>query len=615
MGVAFVFRILPLRRCSGPWSRSWRVFGEDFWRGNSWSRRTLHLSSTCHYSDIPMKPTLTSSYIHGATNIPLISKTIGQCFEETVNKYPDKEAMVFLRDGIRRTFGQLKQEADQMAAGLLAVGLEKGDRLGMWGPNIYEWVLIQFATAQAGIILVNVNPAYQASEVQFALKKVGCKALVCSTEFKTQKYYDILKQICPELDKGIPGDLKSKSLPDLKTIIMIGSKPPGTYSFKEVFEAASSSHHEQLLNLRRKISPDDPINIQFTSGTTGSPKGATLTHHNIVNNSRFIGYRMGYSWRDPRICVPVPLYHCFGCVGASLMMVMYGCFVVYSSPSFEGQAALEAIQRERCTILYGTPTMYIDMLSQKDFSTFDISTLEGVIVAGSPCPIQVAKQIKNAMKVTELVGAYGTTENSPVTFQGFPMDEITRKIETVGFISSHVEAKIVDSQTAEILPVNTAGELWIRGYCVMLGYWNDPEKTKESITPEGWYITGDIATLDEYGYCRIVGRSADVIIRGGENIYPAELEAFLHKHPKVHEVQVIGVHDYKMGEEVCACVKVWDGMECTAEELKTYCKGRISHFKIPRYFEFVNDFPMTVSGKIQKFKLRKKMEELIVRAK
>ncbi|XP_020385309.2 medium-chain acyl-CoA ligase ACSF2, mitochondrial [Rhincodon typus] len=562
-----------------------------------------------HYAPvIPTKPTLTTSYVHGAMDMPLISKSVGQCLEDIANKHPDKEALVFLQDGVRKTFGQLKQEVDQMAAGLLAIGLEKGDRLGMWAPNIYEWVLMQFATAQAGIILANINPAYQAREMEFVLRKVGCKALVCPIKFKTQIYYDIIKQCCPEVEKAAPGDLRSKRLPDLRTIIMIGGKPPGTYNYDEVFNAASSSHREQLLRLQKKIMFDDPINIQFTSGTTGNPKGVTLSHHNIVNNARFIGYRMGYSWRNTRISSPVPLFHCFGCVGATMNMVIYGCMVVFSSPHFDGRAALEAIQRERCTVIYGTPTMYLDMLGQKDFSTFDLSTLEAAVVAGAPCPVEVARKIQTEMNITEFVGAYGTTENSPVTFQGFPMDEMTRKLETVGYVSPHTEAKVVHLQTEELLPLNTAGELWIRGYSVMLGYWNEPEKTKECITPEGWYKTGDIAKLDAYGYCQIVGRCKDMVIRGGENIYPAEIEAFLHTHPKIHEVQVVGVHDDKMGEELCACVKVHDGMECTVEEVKTYCKGQISHFKIPQYMVFVNDFPRTASGKIQKFKLKEQME-------
>ncbi|XP_038633192.1 medium-chain acyl-CoA ligase ACSF2, mitochondrial [Scyliorhinus canicula] len=600
-----MFRKFAARSCSGSW-----VSRQDFWKSCSWSGRRLESDRTRHYSNaFPIKPTLTTSYIHGASDVPLISKSIGQCLEDTVNKHPDKEALVFLQDGVRKTFAQLKQEVDQMAAGLLAIGLEKGDRLGMWAPNIYQWVLTQLATAQAGIIMATINPAYQAQEVETVLRKIGCKALVCATKFKTQTYYEIMKQCCPELEKATPGDLRSKSLPDLRTIIMIGSKPPGTYSFEEIFEGASSSHREKLLSLQKKISFDDPINIQFTSGTTGNPKAVVLSHHNIVNNARFIGHRLGYDWRNPRICAPVPLFHCFGCVGGTLTMVMYGCQLVFSSLSFQGRAALEAIQNERCTILYGTPTMHLDILGQSDFSAFDISTLELVVAAGSPCPVEVAKKIREKMNVAEFVGAYGTTENSPVTFQGFPIDEITRKTETVGYISPHVEAKVVNLQTEELLPLNTPGEIWIRGYNVMLGYWNEPEKTKESITPEGWYKTGDIATLDSYGYCRIVGRCKDMIIRGGENIYPAEVESFLHTYPKIHEVQVVGVHDDKLGEELCACVSLVDGQNCTAEEIQAFCKGKISHFKIPRYIVFLNEFPMTPTGKIQKHILQEKMEK------
>ncbi|XP_051889243.1 medium-chain acyl-CoA ligase ACSF2, mitochondrial [Pristis pectinata] len=608
MGFPAVLRSVAARRGAGPggWSRVWgrSAIAPSLSGGGDRSNSSLQ------YLDIvPTKPTLTTSYMHGAMNMPLIGKTIGQCFDETVNKNPDKEVLMFLQDGVRKTLGQLKQEVDQLAAGLLAIGLEKGDRLALWAPNMYEWVLTQFAAAQAGIIMASINPAYQAREVEFVLKKVGCKAIICPVAFKTQRYYDILKQSCPELEKATPGDLRSSRLPDLRSVILIGGKFPGTYSFEEVSEAASSSQRQQLLNIQKKISFDDPINILFTSGTTGYPKGATLSHHNLVNNARFIGNRIGYHWRDAWICVPVPLFHTFGCVGASLMLAIYGCQLCFPSPSFDGRAALKTVVSERCTIIYGTPTMYIDMLGQQDFSTFDLSTLEVGIVGGAPCPANLSRQIMDRMKIKELTGVYGTTENSPVTFQGFPKDEITRKIETVGYISPHIEVKVVHPQTEELLPVNTAGELWIRGYSVMLGYWDDLEKTKECITPEGWYKTGDIAMLDPYGYCSIIGRIKDMIIRGGENIYPAELEAFFHTHPKIHEVQVIGVHDDKMGEEVCACVILKDGMECTAEELKSFCKGQISHFKIPRYIVFVKDFPLTASGKVPKYKLRETIEE------
>uniref|UniRef100_A0A4W3GD52 Medium-chain acyl-CoA ligase ACSF2, mitochondrial n=1 Tax=Callorhinchus milii TaxID=7868 RepID=A0A4W3GD52_CALMI len=530
----------------------------------------------------PLQAFIKQYFIHSCYH-----ETVGQCLEESANLVPDKEAVVFVQDGVRKTFGQLKQEVDQLAAGLLAIGLKKGDRLGMWGPNMYEWVLV------------------------LRKQSLCLDIFLCfpGTQFKSQLYYDILKRICPELEQAIPGDLKSKCLPDLRSVIVIGSKPPGSYSFEEVFQAASASHREQLLSLQKKISCDDPINIQFTSGTTGNPKGATLTHHNIVNNGRFTGYRMGYHWRDTRICVGLPLYHCFGCVASSLVMTLFNCTVVYSSPSFEARAVLQAIQEERCTVIYGTPMMYIDILSQKDFSTYDLSSLQAGKIAVFFEQIKMSSFFSIVLFVCfEQIG-YGMTENSPVTFQGFTLDEITRKTETVGYIGSHIEAKIVDPQTQLIQPLQTSGELLVRGYCVMRGYWNDEKKTKECITPEGWFRTGDIASLDEYGYCQILGRMNDMIIRGGENIYPAEIEEFLHTHPKVEEIQVIGVNDEKMGEEICACIRIKEGTECTAQEIKDYCKGQISHFKIPRYIIFVKDMPMTVTGKIQKYKLRKKIEE------
>uniref|UniRef100_A0A4W3GBQ4 Medium-chain acyl-CoA ligase ACSF2, mitochondrial n=1 Tax=Callorhinchus milii TaxID=7868 RepID=A0A4W3GBQ4_CALMI len=565
--------------------------------------RYLQLSAIHSPDNVPTKPMLTTSYVHGTCNLPFTSKTVGQCLEESANLVPDKEAVVFVQDGVRKTFGQLKQEVDQLAAGLLAIGLKKGDRLGMWGPNMYEWVLVQFATAQAGIILVTVNPAYQHRELEFVLKKVGCKALIFPTKFKSQLYYDILKRICPELEQAIPGDLKSKCLPDLRSVIVIGSKPPGSYSFEEVFQAASASHREQLLSLQKKISCDDPINIQFTS--VGDFHHSEHTCYIKCKNYYYYYYYvmlylctpqsllflLSVFAQDTRICVGLPLYHCFGCVASSLVMTLFNCY----------EKILKALSCGcylRCTVIYGTPMMYIDILSQKDFSTYDLSSLQAGVVGGSFCPGEVLKKI-----------GYGMTENSPVTFQGFTLDEITRKTETVGYIGSHIEAKIVDPQTQLIQPLQTSGELLVRGYCVMRGYWNDEKKTKECITPEGWFRTGDIASLDEYGYCQILGRMNDMIIRGGENIYPAEIEEFLHTHPKVEEIQVIGVNDEKMGEEICACIRIKEGTECTAQEIKDYCKGQISHFKIPRYIIFVKDMPMTVTGKIQKYKLRKKIEE------
>ncbi|NXN34128.1 ACSF2 synthetase, partial [Nycticryphes semicollaris] len=556
------------------------------------------------------------SYIQGTTDISLLDKTMGQCLDETVERFPDRDAMVFCQDEIQKTFAQFKEDVDRAAAGLLALGLKKGDRLGMWGPNKYEWVLMQFATAQAGIILVSVNPAYQALELEFVIRKVGCKALVFPTQFKTQKYYDILKQSCPELEKSSPGGIKSKRLPDLSVVITVDSKLPGTFHMDEVMQAGDSSHMKQLRDVQRTLSCNEPINIQFTSGTTGSPKGATLSHRNIVNNANLIGVRLGITEqvglggnRDYRIGVPAPLYHCLASVGGCMVMALHGSSCIFSSPSFEGKAALEAVSREKCSFLYGTPTMFIDMLSQPDFDSYDLSSLRGGVIAGSPVPPEIMKLVMTKMHMPEIVVAYGTTENSPVTFMGFPNDSLTRKTETVGCIFPHTEAKIEDPETGHPVPLNSPGELQIRGYCVMLGYWGDPAKTSEVITAEKWYKTGDLASLDEHGYCKIIGRCKDMIIRGGENIYPAELEQFLHTHPKVEEVQVVGVKDLRMGEEICACIRVRAGQNCTEEEIKAFCKGKISHFKIPRYVVFVSQYPLTTSGKIQKYKLREQMEK------
>ncbi|XP_030064211.1 medium-chain acyl-CoA ligase ACSF2, mitochondrial [Microcaecilia unicolor] len=566
--------------------------------------RGIHRASALYADAPPTKPVISTSYIHGTSSIPLQHKTVGQCLEEVVNRFPEREALVISWNGVRKTFAQLKQEVDQLAAGLLALGLKKGDRLAVWGPNSYEWVLMQLATAQAGIILGSVNPGYQSHELEYVLKKIGCKALVFPSKFKTQNYYDILKTICPELEKSSAGAIKCSSLPELTTVIMMDAKLPGTFQMSEVMQAGSSSYVKQLQEIESKLICDEPINIQFTSGTTGYPKGATLSHHNIVNNAILIGKRVGFDWKTIRAAMPAPLYHCLGSVGGTMMMTIYGITLIFPSPSFEGKATLEAITQYKCNFVYGTPTMFIDMLGQPNFSSYDLSSLQGGIVAGSPVPPEIMKKIMADMNMPELVVAYGTTENSPVTFLSFPHDDINRRLNTVGHVFPHTEAKVVSPETGQTLPLNASGELMIRGYCVMLGYWKDEEKTKEVITPDKWYKTGDIATLDEYGYCKIVGRCKDMIIRGGENIYPAEIEQFLHTHPNIQEAQVIGVRDPKMGEEVCACIRLKTDDECSAEDIKAFCKGKISHFKIPRYIVFMKEFPLTVSGKIQKFKLQ-----------
>ncbi|XP_006793272.1 medium-chain acyl-CoA ligase ACSF2, mitochondrial [Neolamprologus brichardi] len=568
-----------------------------------WTRQPGLTASTrgLHVDGPPIIPTLTTSYVHGTSSTSLLHMTVAESLQRSVERWPDREAMAFLQDGVRKTFAQFQQDVDQAAAGLLALGMKKGDRLGMWGPNTYEWVLFQFATAKAGIILVAVNPAYQMQEVEFALQKVGCKAVVCPTQFKTLNYCDMLRKICPEIETSSPGDIKSSRYRSPVS-------PSGrNVMFPPSMKAAGLTHREPLVDLLTLCSN---VRIIFYQGTTGAPKGATLSHHNIINNAYFIGRRMGYHWRPhTRVCVPVPLYHCFGSVGAGICMAVHGISTVYPSRGYDGKANLAAIESERCTFIYGTPTMYVDMVNQLDLTKYDLSSVVGGIMAGSPCPQELVKKVVFDLKVKEITIGYGTTENSPVTFLASPLDNVERKTETVGYITDHLEAKIVDPTTGMIVPVGASGEIMIRGYCVMLEYWNDNAKTDECITKDRWYKTGDIGSMDAYGYCKIDGRIKDMIIRGGENIYPAEIEQFLHRHPKVKEAQVVGVKDERMGEEICACIKLVDGADCTAEEIKAYCKGQISHFKIPRYILFVTSYPLTITGKIQKNKLSEQVEK------
>ncbi|XP_074475436.1 medium-chain acyl-CoA ligase ACSF2, mitochondrial [Sebastes fasciatus] len=595
-----------LRNHHGVFSRSVRVLQR------SWSQHpgVPAASRGIHVDSPPIIPTLTTSYAHGTSSTSLLHSTIGESLLKTVERWPDREAVVFVEDGVRKTFAQLQQDVDQTAAGLLALGLQKGDRLGMWGPNTYEWILFQFATAKAGVILVSVNPAYQLQEVEFALRKVGCKAIVCPTQFKTQKYVEMLRKICPEIETSNPGDIRSARLPDLRSVIVIDKRHPGMLHLEDVKQAGSSQYMQQLQDLQKKLCFDDPINILFTSGTTGAPKGATLTHHNMVNNAYFFGIRVGFTWRPhTRVCLPVPLYHCFGSLGGGLCMALHGMTAVFPSAGYDGKANLAAMESERCTFIYGTPTMYVDMVSQMGSAKYDLSSVEAGIMAGSPCPPDLVSKVISVMGIKEITIGYGTTENSPVTFCASPRDNLERKSETVGFIMDHLEAKVVNPTTGEVVPLGMIGEIMIRGYCVMLEYWDDAAKTEDCITKDRWYKTGDIGSLDAYGYCRIEGRIKDMIIRGGENIYPAEIEQFLHTHPKVQEAQVVGVEDARMGEEVCACIKLVNGEDCTPEEIIDYCKGQISHFKIPRYVLFVTSFPLTITGKIQKILLRETAEQ------
>uniref|UniRef100_A0A8D0D155 Medium-chain acyl-CoA ligase ACSF2, mitochondrial n=1 Tax=Sander lucioperca TaxID=283035 RepID=A0A8D0D155_SANLU len=534
----------------------------------------------------------------------LLPLTVGQSLDSIVQRWPDREAVVFLQDGIRKTFVQFQQDVDKAAAGLLALGLKRGDRLGVWGPNMYEWILFQFASAKAGIILVSLNTAYQMKEVEFTLKKVQCKAVVCPTRFKTQNFCEMLRELCPELDRTPVGMIKSSRLPDLRMVIVTDSRQPGMLHVEDVMQAGESQHHKELMmDLQSKLSFDEPINIQFTSGTTGSPKGASLSHHNIVNNAYFMGLRMGFGRRV--MCVPVPMYHCFGSVLGGMCMAVHGITLVFPSSGYNSRANLEAIQSEKYgTLLITQMTFKYTVLC----TSIDSCFLTQGIIAGSPCPPEIVRKLITDMNMKELMIAYGSTENSPVTFLGFPQDNEELKINTVGCIMSHTEAKVVDPTTGEIVPLGASGELMIRGSCVMHGYWDDPQKTREVISQDRWYRTGDTASLNSLGYCRIEGRIKDMIIRGGENIYPAEIEQFLYTHPKVQEVQVVGVKDERLGEQVCACIRLREGQTSSAEEIRAFCKGQISHFKIPHYVIFVDSYPLTASGKIKKNILKEEME-------
>jgi len=535
------------------------------------------------------------SYVHGASRVPLIGETIGAHFDRITMKYREREALVVRHQDIRWSYGELRRRVDNLAAGLRRLGLAPGERVGIWSQNCAEWVLAQFATAKAGLILVNINPAYRRSELEYALNKVQCKALILSPEFKSSNYIEILQDV-------------AIGLPFLKTVIRLGKqKTPGMLNFGELTLDASDAEIEQLEALGRRLQFDDPINIQFTSGTTGSPKGATLTHHNILNNGFFIGEAMRFSERD-RLCIPVPLYHCFGMVLGNLACLTHGASMVFPDGGFDAKSVLEAVQAERCTALHGVPTMFIAVLDHPEFGKYDLSTLRTGIMAGSPCPVEVMKRVAERMNMREVTIAYGMTETSPVSFQSSVDDPLERRVSTVGRIQPHIEVKIVDPE-GRVVPRGEKGELLTRGYSVMLGYWNDEEKTREAIDAAGWMHTGDLATIDAEGYCNIVGRSKDMVIRGGENIYPREVEEFLYRHPKVQDVQCVGVPDDKYGEELCACVVLRPGVSASEEEIREFCRGQIAHYKIPRYVRFVEGFPMTITGKIQKYILRQNIAD------
>jgi fatty-acyl-CoA synthase len=549
--------------------------------------------------------------VHGASDVPLIGATIGDLFDQVVEQVAGQEALVSCHQGLRYTYRQLQEACCAFARGLMALGLVKGDRIGIWAPNHAEWVLTQLATAKIGAILVNINPAYRAHELEYALRQSGCAALVLGPPYKTSNYAALLHEVCPELDRCAPGQLHSERLPDLRTVIAFGEQPPaGAFPWNEVLDRGETVPAEALAQRQSEQGWDDPINIQYTSGTTGFPKGATLSHHSILNNGFFSGERMRLTAQD-RLCIPVPFYHCGGMVLCCLACLTHGAAMILPAPVFDARKTLEAIAAERCTAQGGVPTMYIAQLQLLDQEPFDLSALRTGWMGGAPCPVEVMKQVMTRMYLREITIVYGMTETSPVSFQTVTDDAVERRCATVGRVHPHVECKIIDPVTQAVVPRGTPGELLSRGYIVMLGYWNDAEATRRAIDPARWMHTGDLAVMDADGYVNIVGRSKDMIIRGGENISPREIEEFLYSHPGVQDVQVIGVPDERFGEEVMAWVRLKEGQTATDAEIRAFCDGQIAHFKIPRYIKFVTEFPMTVTGKIQKFRMREiAIEEL-----
>ena len=541
----------------------------------------------------------------GTSDQPLIYRTIGDAIDDAVEQWGDKEAIVVRHQGIRWTYRQLGAAIDAFAAGLLALDLQPGDRIGIWSPNNIEWVIAQFATAKAGLILVNINPAYRKAELIYTLNKVACKALILAREFKSSHYIGVLNDIAPALKTSKSGQLSLSALPSLRSLIVIGDEPvAGMFRFDGIAGMAPADAAEQLEAQARLNQPDDAINIQFTSGTTGMPKGATLTHFNVINNGYFSGQAMGFTDQD-RLCIPVPLYHCFGMVLGVLASVTHGATMIFPSEAFEPLAVLEAVSEERCTALHGVPTMFIAELEHADFENFDFSHLRTGIMAGAPCPIEVMRKVISRMNMKEVTIAYGMTETSPVSFQSATDDPLEKRVATVGRIHPHVQVKVIDER-GRVVPRGVSGELCTRGYSVMLGYWGEEEKTKEGIDKTGWMHTGDLAVIDEAGYCDIVGRVKDMIIRGGENIYPREIEEYLFQHPKIQDAAVFGIPDEKYGEAVVAWLRLKDGETADAEEIRSYCNEQIAYYKVPKHFVIVDEFPMTVTGKIQKFKMRER---------
>ncbi len=546
------------------------------------------------------------SYVCGTTTQALLYQTIGDTFDQSVQRWGDREAIVVRHQGIRWSYRQLGEAVDAFAAGLLGLGLLPGERVGIWSPNNIEWVIAQFATAKAGLILVNINPACRKAELTHTLEKVGCKALIFAAHFKSSDYVNMLRKIAPGIDSGTAGQLELPELPALKSLIVISDEViSGMHRFDDVAGLAPENADEELHKRAIASQPDDPINIQFTSGTTGLPKGATLSHFNVLNNAYFVGQAMNFTEND-RLCIPLPLYHCFGMVLSVLTCMTHGATMVLPGAAFDPESVLKTLAEERCTALHGVPTMFIAELEHPRFGEFDFQHLRTGIMAGAPCPIKIMRRVISEMNMSEITIAYGMTETSPVSFQSATGDELEKRVSTVGRVHPHVEVKIIDDE-GRVVPRGTKGELCTRGYCVMRGYWNDPKQTAETIDSAGWLHSGDLAVIDEAGYCKIVGRLKNMIIRGGENIYPREIEEYLFRHPKIQDVAVFGVPDEKYGEAVACWIKLHEGASCTEEEIRKFCQDQIAHFKVPQHIRFVDEFPMTVTGKIQKFVMRDAM--------
>jgi fatty-acyl-CoA synthase len=557
-----------------------------------------------------LRPQGTQSYVVGATDEPLRFITISQQLDKTVSRHGSRDAAIFEAEGVRLSWYDLKARADELAAGLLALGLRRGNRVGIWAPNRPEWVVTQFATARIGLILVNINPAYRKSELEYALNKVGCRALVMARRYKSSDYLGMLGEIAPEIHfKGASGVLDSVRLPSLKHVVLMDDDPvpPRSLSYAQLLKLGGPAQRGRLDGLSAALDPDDAINIQFTSGTTGSPKGATLSHFNIVNNARYCAKAMALSASD-KLCIPVPLYHCFGMVLGVLCCTTSGATMVFPDEGFDAAGTLRTLAKHRCTALHGVPTMFTAMLEDPAFAQHDLSSLRTGIMAGAPCPIETMRKVIAKMHMHQVTIGYGMTETSPISFQSSLDDPLERRVSTVGRVQPHVEVKIVDAQ-GRIVPAGQSGELCTRGYSVMRGYWDDEERTRESIDAAGWMHSGDLATIDAQGYANIVGRVKDMLIRGGENVYPREVEEYLLRHPAVADVQVFGVPDPKYGEEVCAWVIPRHGHAVQEQEIRDFCKGQIAHFKVPRYVRIVEQFPLTATGKPQKFEMRNAMIE------